>query len=126
MKNNTEEIDKLIKETLSKEEAKFYDDLGEQNLLEMVGGLFTGKLKWILILMNIVHVLGFIAFVYCAIQFSSEQETNALIRWGGLSALFLVMTVMLKLFSWLQIDKNTLLRAIKRLEIQVSALSNSL
>ena len=31
MKNHTEEIDKLIKETLTQEEAKFYDELEEQN-----------------------------------------------------------------------------------------------
>ena len=43
MKNKMEEIDNLIKETLTKDEAEFYDSLDEQNLLEMVGGLFRTK-----------------------------------------------------------------------------------
>ena len=43
MKNNMEEIDLLIKETLSKENAAFYDSLEEQNVFEMFFGLFNGK-----------------------------------------------------------------------------------
>ncbi len=46
MKNKMEEIDELIKESLSKEEAVFYDSLEEQNLIEMVGGLFRSKNRW--------------------------------------------------------------------------------
>ena len=51
MKNKTEEIDKLIKETLSQEEAKFYNELDEQGLLGSVNDLFKGKLKWIIVMM---------------------------------------------------------------------------
>ena len=36
MKTNMEDIDQLIKETLSKEEAKFYDELEEQNVFQMI------------------------------------------------------------------------------------------
>jgi len=47
MKNSTEDIDTLIKETLTKEEAKFYDELDEQGILGMIWGLFRGKNSWI-------------------------------------------------------------------------------
>ncbi|MFT4670131.1 MAG: hypothetical protein ACI9M9_001533 [Flavobacteriaceae bacterium] len=40
MKNKLEEIDDLIKETLTQEEAAFYDSLDEQSLLEMAWGAF--------------------------------------------------------------------------------------
>ena len=42
MKNNMHEIDELIKETLTREEAEFYDSLDEQSLFEMLGGLLAG------------------------------------------------------------------------------------
>jgi len=45
MKNHKEDIDNLIKETLTEEEAKFYDELEEQNILQMILGLFKGKKK---------------------------------------------------------------------------------
>ncbi len=43
MKTNMEDIDQLIKDTLTQEEAKFYDDLEEQSFLQMVLGIFSGK-----------------------------------------------------------------------------------
>ncbi|MGB1308785.1 MAG: DUF6768 family protein, partial [Oceanihabitans sp.] len=69
MKTNMEEIDKIIKDTLTAEEAKFYDDLEEQNVFEMIFGLFKGKNKWIMFMMNIVTLVFFGLFIYCLVQF---------------------------------------------------------
>jgi hypothetical protein len=126
MKTNTEDIDKLIKETLTQEEAKFYDDLEEQNLLQMISGLFSGKNSWIVIMMSIVQVLFFGLFIYCAIQFFNTEVTNQLIKWGILGTLCLMASSMLKLFSWMQMDKKAIIREIKRLELQVSSLASKI
>ena len=119
-----EDVDKLIKEALTQEEAKFYDELDEQNLFGMIGGVFSGKLKWLLILMNIVTVFAFIGLIYCIAQFVNTDVTNELIKWGILGMFFMLMMSMIKLFIWLQMDKNALLREIKRLELQLAALSS--
>lgn len=120
MKNQNEEIDEMIKTVLSKEEAEFYDNLHEQNLLEMVGGLFKGKLRWVHI-MNMVITSVFVATaVYCLINFMRVESTNELIRWGvGLIACMMT-TSMLKLWNWNQMDKNALLREIKRLQLLIA------
>jgi hypothetical protein len=123
MKTNMEDIDKLIKETLTQEEAKFYDELEEQNVFQMLVGLFTGKNKWIIILMNVMTLIFFALFIYCLVQFFDTQVTNELIKWGIGGFVCLITVSMLKLFAWMQMDKNALLRAIKRLELQVSSLS---
>ena len=122
MKTN-EYIDKLIKETLTKEEAKFYDDLDEQNVLQMLGGVYSGKNKWLIIVMNIVQVAFFILFIYCVIQFFKVEETNELIKWGIGGSVALFAQSMLKMFTWMQMDKNAILRELKRLELQVSSLA---
>lgn len=123
MKTNMEDIDKLIKDTLTEEEAKFYDELEEQNVFQMVMGLFKGKNKWIMFLMNFMTLVFFGLFVYCTIQFFDTEVTNELIKWGIGGLVFLFGVSMLKVFAWMQMDKNALLREIKRLEIQVSSLS---
>ena len=123
MKTNMEDIDKLIKETLTEEEAKFYDELDEQNVFEMVGGLFQGKNRWIMYLMNFMTLVFFGLFIYCAVQFFNTENTNEMIKWGTGGLVFLFGVSMLKVFAWMQMDKNALLREIKRLEIQVSSLS---
>lgn len=126
MKTNMEDIDKLIKETLTQEEAKFYDELDEQNVFEMLGGLFTGKNSWIIYIMNIVTLLFFAGFIYCIVQFFGTDNTNEMIKWASGGFLSVMTVGMLKLFLWLQMDKNALLREIKRLEIQVSSLAGKL
>jgi hypothetical protein len=123
MKNNIEEIDKLIKETLSEEEAKFYKGLEEQNIFEMVTGLFTGKNKLMMYLMNVMTLLLFAVFIYCIIQISNIEETNELIRWGIYCFISLIAMSMLKMFAWMQMDKNAIIRELKRLEILLSSLS---
>lgn len=126
MKNEMEEIDKLIKDTLNQEEAKFYDALEEQNIFEMLFGLFKGKNAWINILMNIVTVLFFVFFIYCGIEFFKAETMEGLIKWGFGGLVFLFGISMLKLFAWMQMDKYAILREMKRLELQVMSLSGKL
>ena len=126
MKTNMEDIDKLIKDTLTQEEAKFYDDLEEQNLLQMVFGIFSGKNSWIVVMMSIVQVVFFGFFIYCAIQFFNVEATNDLVKWGVFGTISLMGSMMLKLFSWMQMDKKAIIREIKRLELQVSSLSGKI
>ena len=126
MSKEIDEIDKIIKEALTQEEAKFYDELEEQNLFQMVGGIFKGKLGWLILIMNIMTVVFFGLFVYCVVQFFETSITNELIKWGLGSVIFLISISMLKLFVWMQMDKNALLREMKRLEIQVLSLSGKI
>lgn len=123
MKNNTEEIDQLIKETLSKEEAAFYDSLEEQNNFDMILGLFKGKNAWFLIITNIMTIVFLGLFIYCCIQFFNVTSAEELIKWGFGSATFLLGMSMLKIYAWMQMDKTAILREMKRLELQVMSLS---
>lgn len=123
MKNEIEEIDKLIKETLSEEEASFYDALDEQGIFEMLFGLFRGKNAWINILLNVMIIVFFALFIYSGVQFFEADTTEGLIKWGFGSMIFILCISMLKLYAWMQMDKNALLREMKRLELQVMSLS---
>ncbi|MEQ9591631.1 MAG: DUF6768 family protein [Cyclobacteriaceae bacterium] len=121
-----EDIDVLIKEALSEEEAKFYDELEEQNLSQMVGGLFQGKMKWVTVMTFIVMPVLFAFAVYCGIQFFNAQGMREMMLWGA-GAFFLLNAVSyVKLFNWMQMDKNAILREIKRMELQLAALNKKL
>tara|TARA_R110002049_G_scaffold265985_1_gene442098 strand:- start:1735 stop:2103 length:369 start_codon:yes stop_codon:yes gene_type:complete len=121
-----EDIDKLIKETLSEEEAKFYNELDEQNLFQMLGGVFKGKNSWLAVVMHVFNALVFGLLIYCIIQTFDVENTNDLILWvGAVIVLFLTMS-MIKIYMWMQIHKNAVVREIKRLELQISSLSNKI
>ena len=126
MKNEFEKIDELIKEALTEEESKFYDKLDEQNVFEMLGGLFQGKNKWIMFLMNFVMLIVFGLLIYSVVQFFNTEVTNELIRWSLAIVTFLLIISMLKMFLWMQMDKNSIKREIKRIELQISTLSSKL
>tara|TARA_R110002049_G_scaffold194725_4_gene363632 strand:- start:579 stop:965 length:387 start_codon:yes stop_codon:yes gene_type:complete len=126
MKTNKEDIDKLIKETLTQEEAKFYDELEEQNLFQMLAGIFKGKNTWLAIIMNIINIIIFGLLIYCIIQTMDVEKTNDLILWVGAVILCFLTMSMIKIYIWMQIHKNAVIREIKRLELQVSSLAGKI
>lgn len=126
MNKEREKIDELIKETLNEEEAKFYDELEEQNLIGKLGEVYKGKIGWLAMIMNVVLLVIFGLFIYCIVQFFGSNETNDLIKWASAGFLCIIVMSMLKLYIWMQMDKNDILREMKRLELQVATLSNKL
>ncbi len=126
MSTKREKIDELIKETLSQEEAKFYDELEEQNLFGKIDQARKGKMGWLVNLMSILSIAIFVVFVYCAIQFFDTEVTNELIKWACAGFLCMIFMGMMKLYIWMQMDKNDMLREVKRLELQVSGLLHRL
>lgn len=74
-------------------------------------------------IMNFMTLIFFALFVYCTVQFFNTDVTNEMLKWGIGGLVFLFGVSMLKIFAWMQMDKNALLREMKRLEIQISSLS---
>ena len=126
MKNSNEEIDELIKSALSQEEATYYNELEEQSLLDMALGVYRGKLKWLAILTAVVMIVVFGLAVYCLIQFLDADNTKDMILWAAGMFGAMMATSMLKLFHWMQMDKNAVLRELKRVELQVGVLTAKL
>jgi len=117
-------IDKLIKESLSADDAKFYDELEEENLLGKVGTTFKGKMGWLVIVMNIANLIFFGLLIYTIIQFFDAQGAEELIKWAmAIFGCFMFMAFT-KLYVWMQMNKNDILRELKRIELQLAALGH--
>ncbi len=126
MKNEKEEIDRMIEEVLTEEEANYFHELDEQNLFQKFGGLFQGKMKWINMMTVVVQFIQFGFAVYFAYRFFTTTDVVEMIQFGS-GAFFLMMTVtVLKIFHWMEINKNATIREIKRMELQVSILAAKL
>ena len=123
MKNNKEEIDQIIKDSLTQEEAKFYEELEEQNLLNKIGGVFKGKVGWLIIIMNILSLIALGFFIYCTVEFFNTDSTNELIKWGAGAIYSVLFICMIKIYFWQAMHKNDMLREMKRLELQIAALA---
>lgn len=123
MKHSNEEIDKIIHEALSKEEAEFYDQLGEQNLFEMALGVFQGTNKVVYIIATIMAFAFFGGFVYCAIQFYEAESTREMLLYAGIGFWCIISVTAIKLWHWMQMNTNRVLREMKRLELQIAAVA---
>ena len=115
-------IDTLIRDALGKEEAEFYESLEEQNLSEMMLGLFKSKMKWWSVMTFTVTFVWFGFAIYCAIQFFKVEETKDLIMYATGVMVSMTAIGMLKMWNWMQMDKNAIMREIKRIELQISLL----
>ncbi|MEM7550537.1 MAG: DUF6768 family protein [Bacteroidota bacterium] len=123
MNTKTDDIDKLIKEALNEEEAAFYDKLEEKGLFDMVANLYSGKLKgWVYFTTFLNFSFAAVAF-FCSVKFLESEEVYYQIRWGAGMFLSWISVSMIKLWNWMQLDKNTLLREIKRLELQIASMA---
>ena len=69
--------------------------------------------------MMIVFIIG----IYSLVQFFKVEGLRLMMIWAGAFFLCMMAVALLKLFSWMQIDKNAILRELKRLELQVSMLN---
>jgi hypothetical protein len=64
--------------------------------------------------------------IYCLVKTFDEENANNLLLWiAGFFFCFIVMS-MLKLYSWMAMDRNAILREMKRLELQISSLSGKI
>lgn len=117
-----EEIDQLISESLNKEEAEFYTSLEEEGFFKQIGGLYTGKFGWMAILTAIVHTMAVAIAVYCGYKLFTVPDTTEILRYSVILFIALSFGCMIKTWQWMQMDKNSILREMKRLEFQVAVL----
>lgn len=121
------DIDDKIKQSLQAEDSELFAQFeGDQNLFEMVADNFQGKLKWINYLTIFFLPVVFAAGVYTAIEFFEAQSLREMIAWsvGFMICVFGVM--MMKLWFWMEMNKNSIRREIKRLELQIASLAGRL
>ncbi len=121
------DIDEEIRKVLAGSELEKLDDIaGEPGLFAMLGETFRGKMRfWNAYAM----VLSFIAFgvaLWTGWNFLHTNEPHKMTLWGvgmGISIFFLAM---LKLWFWMEMNKNMVIREIKRVELQLAVLSNAM
>ncbi len=116
-------IDALIKEALSKEEAAYYDKLDEKPVFEQFAELYKGKNRWLNLYVAVMIFVALGGCIYAGFRFAHAYSTKEMLAWSLVMVGTFLTIVMLKIWSWMQMDKNEMIREIKRLEFQLSVLA---
>jgi hypothetical protein len=90
---------------------------GEPNLAEEVLTAFRGRHRWLTALVVLVNLAAFAGFVLAAVRFYGATDVAVQLRWGALAAVLLSVMTMLKLWFWLEMQSNRILREVKRVEL---------
>lgn len=117
-------IDDKIAETLDSGEREILETYGrELGLFGLMAESFRGKLKF-LVMMILLFVLAFaVLLVFCAVHFFAAETVEMKLNWmaGGLTALFVIG--LLRLWYLMELNRLSVIREVKRLELQVALLA---
>ncbi len=116
-------IDELINSALEQDDKALFEKLsGDMNLVDMAASVFQGKMRWLSIMITVWILLLTLIAIYCAVQFFAAEATRELIMWAVAFGFCMMAIMALKLWFWSEIQKNAVLREVKRVELQVALL----
>ena len=99
--------------------------LDQPGIIEMAMSNFRGRNLYVSIFTTTVSLAILSAMVWCAIRFFQATETRDMILYAILFMYGSLAVGMLKLWFWLMMIRYSIVREIKRVEMQVSALADS-
>jgi hypothetical protein len=121
------DLDQAIRRSLSEEDADLLDRLGaDQTLHRQVLATFEGQLRWWNAAGWLAGLVLFGVASLAALRFVEAHDVGNMLRWGGVSALAFAGIALIKIWFWLELQKNAIVREVKRLEVQVAGLAAQL
>lgn len=114
------DLDARIAEALNEEDREILSQYDEEGLFAQVWGLFSGKMGWLAAIMIVIGIVVTFIGLYATWKFITVDDTVAMIRWGGLAWALFTTQIMLKLWSWMRMGDNRVIREVKRLELQIA------
>ncbi len=124
---NGHEIDDKIKQALATEDAELYAQFAEEpSMLAMGLEVLNSRHRLVTAIMIISMLIFMVTGSYSLWQFFLSHETKPLIGWAMACGFSMAAIAMLKLWAWMEIEKNSTIREIKRLELQIARLTQRL
>ncbi len=123
--NPMNELDRAIRQSLSAEDAELLERV-DPSLRQQVLATFEGQLRWL----NVAGwIAGFVLFGVASVmtwRFIYAPTLEEMLRWGAAAALGFAGLALIKVWFWMELQKNAIMREVKRLEVQVASLAAQL
>lgn len=115
-------LDQAIRQALSAEDAAFLAKLEEQSPFQEALGTFTGKWGLMNVFAALLTFAMFGVAAYCAWNAFNVLDVREAVLWSAGALAGMLSVAMLKIYFWMEMNKNITLRELKRLELQVTLL----
>ena len=121
---SNQSIDEMIARALGDGEKEEFEALGELTLFEQIVETFRGRTRWLNGILIVYSLLFSTLFGVSIFRFLAATEVREQIMWASLGILAMVIIGLLKMWYWMELNRVTIMREIKRLELQVARLAN--
>lgn len=115
-----DDLDRRIEAALSSEDRELLAQRARHGLLAQWFGVYEGSVRGIAVFATIVAFVLFFAAVYCGWRFVEAGQPLEAVRWGAAAGLLAILVGFLKLWFWLRMESNRVLREIQRLELLIA------
>ena len=118
------ELDDKIREALRAEDADILEALDDEpSVLERVMETFRGRNRWLTFYVMFWGTAFFAASIFAAVKFFKAQDTRDQIMWAAVAIICWTTVYAIKVWYWLDMNKNSVTREIKRVELQIARLA---
>ena len=120
-------LDEKLRQALRDQDEQLWQQYSEQPALhEMVIETFRGRHRWLVVMVFCsIAVLVALLFV-CGYKFYQAEAIHDQITWATSFLTLFIWIAMLKIWYWLELNKNSVTREVKRLELQIAKLNQNL
>lgn len=115
---NNEQIKKIIEDA--------YDVPREDTVMSVVRDFYSRKMLGTAILVWAFGIIFFAGAAYSGIQFLNTDQTKCQIMYAALFICFVHGIGLMKIFAYGMVHRHSIKREIKRLEIRIAQLSESI
>ena len=114
---NNEQIKKMLEDT--------YDDSKEDSYRSMVRDFFSEKMRWVMITVWVWFFIFMVPIIISVIFFFMTDQTKFQIMYAAIFVCCTLSIGFLKVLAWVMLQRHSIKREIKRLELRIAELSEA-
>lgn len=114
---NEKQIQKIITDT--------YEESKEDTLRGMIGDFYNRKNSSSIALVWVFAIIIILLSVYCGTAFFKAEDTRMQIMYATIFIVLMESLNIIKIFAWLIVHRNGIKREIKRLELRIAELNET-
>lgn len=117
----TKELDSLIEAALNAQDRDILHSTEELGYFQLGLKQFGGKLGWVTWVIMLIQTSLFLTGAWCAVQFFGASDLLMVVKYGISGAVLLLMSLIMKMSLWPQMQADRVIREVKRLQLLVAS-----
>jgi uncharacterized membrane protein (DUF106 family) len=125
MKNNMKNLNQKILEALKDDPAAHEFSEEEANGLQLIGQSFKGTFRLTFVVIVTMQMVFAGLAIYCAYHLVNEMDLGLKLNWLAGTLSTVVAFAIARIWFFMELNRLSVIREIKRVELQVSLLAES-